>query len=349
MFANRSRQRGFTLVELLVVIAIIGILVALLLPAIQAAREAARRTQCVNKVKQIGLAMLNYESAKKQLPLAYTPNYTATPGSIPWTGQCPTIVQTGGPPDSNGLPAHFVLTFILPYLEYQALYDQIDTTTGTGATSLSDRWNWYQTQPSPTKHTINNDVVKVDIPEFICPSAESRPSKWTTDYFTMVAIVPNGATGYCSALEVPQVVKQKRPVERLKGLLQDTPTSLKKCSDGLSKTFMFFESAGRPYNYDRSKARVTTAPNISLATGEMKDGYQWADSATYAVWGNGKDPNCPLTVIMNCNNYQGLYSFHNGGGNELFGDGSVSFVTDNVDMDTFVSLYTRAADDVGSL
>ena len=76
MSIRRSRHRGFTLVELLVVIAIIGILVALLLPAIQAAREAARRTQCTNKMKQLGLAMLNYESARKQLPLAYTPNYT---------------------------------------------------------------------------------------------------------------------------------------------------------------------------------------------------------------------------------------------------------------------------------
>src|SRR4051794_36734371 len=78
MKARRPRSFGFTLVELLVVIAIIGILVALLLPAIQAAREAARRTQCTNKIKQIGLAIINYESAKKVLPMAYTPNFTGT-------------------------------------------------------------------------------------------------------------------------------------------------------------------------------------------------------------------------------------------------------------------------------
>jgi prepilin-type N-terminal cleavage/methylation domain-containing protein/prepilin-type processing-associated H-X9-DG protein len=338
MFTTRSRLRGFTLVELLVVIAIIGILVALLLPAIQAAREAARRTQCVNKEKQIGLAILNYESARKQLPLAYTPNFFG-PTAVPWTGVCPNIVQAGTAPDDNGLPHHFILTFILPYLEYQALYDQIDLTGGTGLTS-TQRQNWDQSVvPSPTKHTFNRDVVKVDIPEFICPSVESRPNTYTTDYFTMVSVIANGATGYCSALDIPQVVKQKRAVEKLRGLLQDTPTSLKKCSDGLSKTFLFFESSGRPNNYDRNKA---------LLPGSVAD-YQWADDKVYSVWGNGSDKNCPLTVVMNCNNYQGLYSFHSGGGNELFGDGSVAFVNDNVDMDTFVSLYTRAAEDTGSL
>jgi len=322
---HRSPSRAFTLVELLVVIAIIGILVALLLPAIQAAREAARRTQCVNKMKQIGLAILNYESARKQLPLAYTPNYTGTIGM----GACPGTSTPGN--TTNGLPRHFVLTFILPYMEQQALYDQIDTQTKTPTLM-----NWNATAQSPTKKTINNDVVKVDIPDLICPSAETRPNTYTTDYYTMVDILDSP---YCTLIENTGLAKSKRSVDRLLGLLQDMPTSLKKCTDGLSKTFMFFESAGRPNNFDKNRRLIAV----------MTDDYQWADDGVYAVWGNSADPACSLTAVMNCNNYQGLYSFHSGGGVELFGDGSADFVREDIDLDTFISLYTRAADDIASL
>src|SRR6476469_3519878 len=121
MSLYRSQKRGFTLVELLVVIAIIGILVALLLPAIQAAREAARRTQCVNKQKQIGLAILNYESARKVLPMAYTPNYSGPQLKGPCSGTNPPGTSFNNP--ANGLKDHFIITFLLPYLEQQALYD----------------------------------------------------------------------------------------------------------------------------------------------------------------------------------------------------------------------------------
>ncbi|MFO0790242.1 MAG: DUF1559 domain-containing protein [Pirellulales bacterium] len=337
MTARQFRQRGFTLVELLVVIAIIGILVALLLPAIQAAREAARRAQCTNKMKQIGLAMLNYESARKMLPLAYTPNYCGPSATI-GVGPCPGRNTPGNA--CNNKPKHFVLTFILPYLEYQSLYDQIDTVSSTAATPPATMTaDWNATVQSPVKRTINNDVVKVDIPDFICPSTENRPLKYTTDYYTIVDIQD---APYCS---VEPSLKSKRSVDRLLGLLQDMPTSLKKCSDGLSKTFMFFESAGRPLNFDRNHALIQSSSGV--VNGEMTAEYQWADPAVYAVWGNSKDPACTINVIMNCNNYQGLYSFHSGGGNELMGDGSVAFVNENVDLDTFISLYTRAADDIG--
>src|SRR5690349_4531830 len=96
-----GRVRGFTLVELLVVIAIIGILVALLLPAIQAAREAARRAQCQNHLKNIGVALQNYHSAMKRFPKGF--------------------ISTG----AGAIEAWAWSTFLLPYLEEQAIYDQM--------------------------------------------------------------------------------------------------------------------------------------------------------------------------------------------------------------------------------
>ena len=105
--AERYRK-GFTLVELLVVIAIIGILIALLLPAVQAAREAARRSQCSNNLKQIGLALHNYHDANKTFPFAWMVYATDVPGF-------------------SDLNAQVWGTRILPYLEQTALYDQYDS------------------------------------------------------------------------------------------------------------------------------------------------------------------------------------------------------------------------------
>ncbi len=125
-------RRGFTLVELLVVIAIIGVLVALLLPAVQSAREAARRTSCENTLKQIGLAALNHESAKHTLP------------------------SSSRPTGSTTAPRIAAFTSLLPYLEEVRLYDKYDFTlnwsanTGTNGTNLS--------------------VTSVVLPQLLCPS-----------------------------------------------------------------------------------------------------------------------------------------------------------------------------------
>src|SRR5205809_5891458 len=102
-----SAKKAFTLIELLVVIAIIGLLVALLLPAIQAAREAARRSQCKNNLKQIGLALHNYESARRGFPPGFISNAAAING--PGTG-----------------PGWGWGAFILPYLEESSVFQQID-------------------------------------------------------------------------------------------------------------------------------------------------------------------------------------------------------------------------------
>lgn len=134
MSTNR-RPRGFTLVELLVVITIIGILIALLLPAVQSAREAARRLQCSNNLKQLGLALHNYHSAWNQLPMN---GYDGIGG---WF--CRHSAHKGS-----------VLVKLLPYIEQTALYDQLDFDDDVMYSTLGD----------------GTYVHEVSIPLFVCPS-----------------------------------------------------------------------------------------------------------------------------------------------------------------------------------
>ncbi len=133
---TRSAKPGFTLVELLVVIAIIGILIALLLPAVQAAREAARRMHCLNNMKQMGVGLHLYHDTFKLFP----PAEHCCPGT-----------------------RHGWATFILPYVEQQPLYDEIDLKVG---------WSW------PT----NAQWVDTTLPIYICPTAESETQPGETDY-----------------------------------------------------------------------------------------------------------------------------------------------------------------------
>src|SRR5262245_6390811 len=109
----KTSNRAFTLVEVLVVIAIIGVLIALLLPAIQAAREAARRMQCGNNIKQIALALLNYESAHKSFP-----------PSSNWPASQPDLLRDGGNANQS---ANWVV-MILPFVEHQNVYESFDLT-----------------------------------------------------------------------------------------------------------------------------------------------------------------------------------------------------------------------------
>ena len=334
---SRSRQsHGFTLVELLVVIAIIGILVALLLPAIQAAREAARRVQCTNNMKQLGLAILNFENAKRHLPLAYTPNYIGTGVTTINGVKCgsDTVGSCGGISASrtvcdNQLQEHFLLTFLLPYIEQQAIYDRIDQDYG-----------WNGLAISPKTGIRNSEATSVDVPDFLCPSTDKVPNAFTTDYFTIVDI---NDTRYCTLVEATGLTKTQRSVQNLVGMLTDTPTKASKVTDGMSKTFMLFESAGRPLNYDQNRAMIQDMRTLAPPNNR---GFRWADPSTYALIGNSADPACPLTSVMNCNNFQGIYSFHTNGVVQLMGDGSAFFMNENIDIDTFISLFTRSADDL---
>jgi len=334
--------RGFTLVELLVVIAIIGILVALLLPAIQAAREAARRSQCTNKMKQLGLAALNYESARKMLPYAYTPNNSLF---VPKAGACPGT--TGAALASNGMVHHNFFTFLLPYMEQSAIYDQIDF-----------KQDWCSTVTN-SKGTTNQVATSRDLEELLCPTAETRPNTYSTDYNVIAYIDP---TKYCTGLDASARVR--RATDKLAGMITDTQSSLRKVADGTSKTLMIFESAGRPNHYigNRVLKNLMYEENTGLAapgagTIAKPTNSQWADDGVHKatedarIWGleySTVATLCPINTsarVMNCDNYQGVYSFHSGGANFVMGDGSVQFVNESIDPDTYVSMVTRAGGD----
>ena len=181
MFVKRKNAReGFTLVELLVVIAIIGILVGLLLPAVQAAREAARRMQCSNNIRQLALATLNFESANKRLP----------PGILVKGGT--TIVDHWLSPEFDLHSGIGHLTHLLPYLEQTTTFNGISQYTsldplqdGVGAASGSERARknkyWWTNDPGAW------DFVHVKFPAFLCPSDNpeegTRTSILTTHSF----------------------------------------------------------------------------------------------------------------------------------------------------------------------
>jgi prepilin-type N-terminal cleavage/methylation domain-containing protein/prepilin-type processing-associated H-X9-DG protein len=308
----RNISTAFTLVELLVVIAIIGVLVALLLPAVQASREAGRRTQCIDNIKQVALAVLSYDTSRGTLPLAYSPNNT----DDKLFGNCngkkaPTTKKPGL--KTNKLHNHFLLSFILPYMEEQKLYDSIDFNSDWSASA----------------------ATSTDIKTFLCPSADTRKKTYATDYTVLVNIDP---VNYCRTIEFPGLASKKRPVEKLVSMLSDMPLKTGVVRDGLSNTIMLVESAGKPNHYLHGVLQIDDPV--------PSEKYRWASGTAYDTFGITAQLDCPITTLMNCDNYHEIYSFHPGGAVFAFGDGSVDFLRDNIDVDTFVSLFTRAAGDI---
>jgi prepilin-type N-terminal cleavage/methylation domain-containing protein len=309
-------QRGFTLVELLVVIAIIGILVALLLPAVQAAREAARRSQCMNNLKQITLATLNYGDTYKQLPRLYS----WRPGNT----------------DENR-PDHGVHIHLLPFLEYQATYDAYD---------FALAWT----------HLKNRPASDSTIPEFICPTAppigeRSKESPFYpqgayTDYAVNGRVAPSAVCVLLAAqvkdrpdwqhlfTGVPEYDDYDTggcPPGKLKK--QTGITTFELVTDGLSHTIMYSPDAGRPNKW-QDGIPILSVANVS--------GSRWADPNSefwsHNICAGGRS-------IINCNNDNEVYSFHVGGGIFSFTDGSVQFLSEDLDIELQISFNTRAGED----
>jgi prepilin-type N-terminal cleavage/methylation domain-containing protein/prepilin-type processing-associated H-X9-DG protein len=321
--------RGFTLVELLVVIAIIGVLVALLLPAVQGAREAARRAQCQSSIKNIALAVLNYESAKNELPVG--------------------VVSQAGP-----VEAWSWSTFTLPYLEQQSVYGRLrpsstymmppDGTRG-GKRNLCDLFiaaksNEKELEPLQTPLSIFR-CPSDDTPDLVPYDGSPRGvrtednGKWErhfngtysqalTPQFTPSTSNYVGSRGFvdvscgcifpgCSATNWVGDPKQCEGNGVFNGLI---PVELKQITDGTSSTFLLGERDS--YCLAATWIGVRNPPGANML------GISWALGRVSLKF------NHPQTGDHNtCT--EGFSSKHPGGGNFAFCDGSVTFISDDIE------------------
>ena len=315
---GRRKASGFTLVELLVVIAIIGVLVALLLPAVQAAREAARRAQCTNNMKQLGLAVLNYESAKKYLP-----------------------------PSRTIAPRHNYVAYILPYMEQ-----------GTIAAQLDLDKHWDDSGAGVAGAMTNSKVILNPIDSMRCPSTPNLTTRTPNgaDYAigTVFSDNPNKAKQKLFAMTPPAITNRGADADdkdapwssvlrvRYGAGSKYIPIRMSQVTDGMSNAFMIFENASRPEKFDQNKTLVEGITNSESSNPNIATGRNWADwESEFHV-----HETCGGTQLMNCTNDNEIYSFHVGGCNFTMGDGSVRLVQESIDPEVFVSLFTRAGNDV---
>ncbi|QDU82366.1 putative major pilin subunit [Polystyrenella longa] len=288
-------RSGFTLIELLVVIAIISLLLALLLPAVQQVRGSARRTQCTNNLRQIGIALHNYADVHRGLP----------PGRI--------TTFYGGPAVFSGWSI-----YLLPYLEGQNVVDKYDF-------------------DYPHFEIQNQEAVQQQISTYICPSSydPDRTVQLSTGPLES-QLLPDrfGAPGdYYVRFGG---ITNSEGVTATAAFDSNDYTPLKKISDGLTHTVLVGEISDRPQLFLRHELQSgvqTRQPGWAA----------WSGPQALRLLGYSEDGTVEgeFDCIINCTNEQGLFSFHNGGANVLYADGSVHFLGSGMPVDIVMALHTR--------
>lgn len=333
----REQPRGFTLVELLVVIAILGILIALLLPAVQAAREAARRMQCANNLKQLGLGMHNYEDSFRKFPFSYVASWDFN-------------FQCWG-------------TRLLPYLEQGPLYDQYDDRVPPFNEAA-----FYGFDPAVAAKNIS--IIQTHLEVFVCPSTPGNdrthdgfvpkdvngpgmpPTDLTwkaapSDYCTVLAV--DGAFATIAYAGKPMPANLYGAILPAGRYNQGEQNRIAQITDGTSNTIMLAERAGGGTIYWKG-GREAPSPHAELGP---NNGGGWGDFLNGVSWVEGSLYDGPQGVDggpcgINCSNRRlaGLYSFHPGGAHFLMCDGSIQFLSETLTQYALAARITRAAGEV---
>ncbi len=339
------KRAAFTLVELLVVIAIIGVLVGLLLPAVQAAREAARRMQCSNNLKQIGLALHNYSTTHKVFPFGKGPSYTGAPVYARWSQHA----------------------LLLPFLEQAPLYNTLDFRFPPETPGMGGVVAFMPPHVNPTG--VNAAGSRTPVPGFFCPSDQAPSDVWQAQN----NYVGNQGGWLCDRGDSPAGANDVAPSEIQTGvfyfLSKVRPGDV---LDGLSNT-VFFSEKIRGQGTPNPRTDLFIIPhqtsldatynacnglNPNTATPlSSKWGYSWvmgencctqynhvATPNRISCGGTGF-PGTMTNMVMQVT----AGSRHSGGVQCMLGDGSVRFMTDSIDLTTWRAIGSRSSGEVATM
>lgn len=314
MINKKTNRNAFTLIELLVVIAIIAVLIALLLPAVQQAREAARRSQCKNNLKQLGLALHNYHDTAGQFPLGGT--------------------LAGNNPDRPNISW---VVRILPYVEQQGLYNELDMNlSNVPAQVLADG-----------KPAREHQIKVMRCPTDASPDFRDDGGNSTAQASYSGSLGSQSTPSDDSACNPFNQFKEKllptnsdygrtTSANNISGMFGQGPASiaLQDVDDGTSNTFLVGEVLSSchlaiPRGWWPSTARATTGSTLAPL-----NEFTTCEGSTRVT-----NPNC--TDSRNHNYSWGFKSMHTGGGHFCMVDGSVRFVSENISYETYLSLGGR--------